>query len=126
MFIVTARCGSRSRIAGGDDTIAEDLAPGAEAPIGGQDHQPALVAAADQLEEQVGAAAVDGQVADLIDDEQPRRGAELELVLQAPLSVCLGQLLDQGSRRGEQHPVGTLWRWVRDGEFPRPIKIGKS
>ena len=40
---------------GGDHTIAEHLAPSAEALIAGQDHRPALVTAADQLEEQIGA-----------------------------------------------------------------------
>lgn len=59
---------------GGDDTVAEHLAPRTEALAAGQDHRAALIAAADELEEQVGADAVDRQVADLIDDLQARRG----------------------------------------------------
>src|SRR5262245_28415967 len=52
---------------GRDHPVPEDLSPAAEALIAREDHGAALVAAADQLEEQVGALAVDGQVADLVD-----------------------------------------------------------
>jgi hypothetical protein len=55
----------------GDDTIAKDLTPAAEALVAGEDHRAALVPAADELEEEVGAGAIDRQVADLVDDQQP-------------------------------------------------------
>ena len=61
---------------GGDDGIAEDLAPFGEAAVGGQDHGALLVAGVDELEEQVAAAGHDGQVADLVDDQQ-RSAAEI-------------------------------------------------
>ena len=54
----------------GDYGIAEDLTPGAETLIAGDDDRTALVTARDQLEEQVGALAVDRQIANLIDDQQ--------------------------------------------------------
>ena len=75
---------------GGDDAVAEDLAPAAEALVAGEDHGPALVAPADELEEQVGPGPVDRQVADLVDDEQPGHGVELELVVQAALGQAPG------------------------------------
>lgn len=50
---------------GGDDAITEHLAPCAEALVAGQDHGSALVASADQREEEVGSHSVDWQVADL-------------------------------------------------------------
>ena len=50
----------------GDYLVAEDLAPRAEALIAGDDDRAALVAARDQLEEQVGALAVDRQIANLV------------------------------------------------------------
>jgi hypothetical protein len=53
---------------GGDDPVAEHIAPGAEALVARQDHRPTLVAPADELEEQVGADPVDRQVADLVDE----------------------------------------------------------
>lgn len=55
----------------GDDAIDKELAPGTETPVAGQDHRPALVAATGQLEKQVGALAIEGQLADFVDDLQP-------------------------------------------------------
>ena len=55
---------------GGHDVVTEEGAPVFKTPIGGKDGGALLVAGIDQLEEQVGAAGFDRQVADLIDDEQ--------------------------------------------------------
>ena len=55
---------------GGHDDVTKDSSPVPEAAIGGEDGGALLVAGIDQLEEQVGAAGFDRQVADLIDDEQ--------------------------------------------------------
>ena len=55
---------------GGHDDVTEDGAPVPEAAIRGEDGGALLVAGIDQLEEQVGAAGLDRQVADFIDDEQ--------------------------------------------------------
>jgi hypothetical protein len=62
---------------GGSDPVAEHLPPAAEALVAGEDHGTALEAAADELEEEVGASAVDRQVADLVDDEQAGDGVDL-------------------------------------------------
>ena len=53
-------------------------------------------------------AAVDRQVADLVDDQQPRHGVELEPLLEPPLGVRLGERGDQVGRRGEEHAVAGL------------------
>jgi hypothetical protein len=45
---------------GGDDFVAEDLAPAAEGLVAGDDERGPLVAAADQLEEQVGSLGFEG------------------------------------------------------------------
>ena len=55
---------------GGDHGVAEDLAPGLEAAVAGDDDRAAFVAAGDEGEEQVGGLALQRQVADLVDDEQ--------------------------------------------------------
>ena len=93
---------------GGDHAVTEDFPPGAEALVAGQDHGSTLVATADELEEQVGSLPIDGQVADLIDDQQPRRCLELELVVELALGHGLGQRSDQVRGRGKQHPVAGL------------------
>ncbi len=92
----------------GNHSVAEHLAPSAEALIAGQDHRPALIAPADELEEQIGTLPVDRQVADLVNDQRPGRGVELELVVELALGHGLGERADQVRGRGEQHPVAGL------------------
>src|SRR6266508_5786303 len=72
---------------GGDDGVAEDLAPLLEAAVRGDGDRAALVAAGDQGEERVGGLALQGEVADLVDDEQvvAREPAQLLLELVAVL-----------------------------------------
>src|SRR5437867_1337301 len=59
--------------------------------IAGEDEWPLLVAAADELEKEIGAGLVDGQAANLVDDQEPRRRVELELVLEPTLGKRLGE-----------------------------------
>src|SRR4051795_9545262 len=56
---------------GGGDVVAEDLAPAAEGHVRGDHHRALFVTGGDQLEEQVGRGGVEGDVADLVDDQQP-------------------------------------------------------
>src|SRR2546426_181070 len=92
----------------GDHAVAEDVAPTAEALVAGQDYRPALVAAADELEEKIGAGAVDREIADLVDDEQARDGVDLEPLLQAPLRGRFRERGDQPGRRREEHAIAVL------------------
>ena len=55
---------------GGDDLVAEDFAPAAERLVGCDDETGTLIAAGDELEEQVRRLGFEGYVADLVDDEQ--------------------------------------------------------
>ena len=55
---------------GGDHGVAEDLAPGFEAAVAGDDDRAAFIAAGDQGKEQVRGLSLEGQVADLVDDQQ--------------------------------------------------------
>ncbi len=76
---------------GGDDGVAEDLGPLGEAAVRGEDHGALLVAGVDELEEQAGASGGDGEVADLVDDEQRGAGEEAELLDEPPLPLGLGE-----------------------------------
>jgi hypothetical protein len=69
---------------GGHDVVAEDLAPLLEALVGGEDGGGVLVAAGHELEEEHGAVAGDGQVADLVDNEDGRVGQGLETLAEVP------------------------------------------
>jgi hypothetical protein len=55
---------------GGDDVVAEDLAPAAEGFVGGDDQAGAFVAGGHQLEKQVGGFGFERDIAHLVDDQQ--------------------------------------------------------
>jgi hypothetical protein len=93
---------------GGDHRIAEHLASGPEALIAAEDDGPALVAAQDELEEEVGALAVDGDVADLVDDEQLRLPRELEALVEPVLGEGLAEGGDEARGRGEERAHALL------------------
>jgi hypothetical protein len=93
---------------GGDDLVAEDVAPFAEAAVGGEDHGAALVAGVDELEEQVGAAGGDRQVADLVDDEESIAGNEADALLELSFALGLGQGGDDVGKGAEVNALAGL------------------
>ena len=106
---------------GGDHVVAEDLAPGAEGLVGGDDHRGALVARRDQAEHQVGGLGVERDVADLVDDEQRDEAEAAQLGLEAALALGLGEPGDPLGRGRELRPAGrpgrrgstsAIARWV--------------
>jgi len=64
----------------GDDTggVGEDLAPFGKRAVGGDEGGLGLVAARDDLEEQVGVAVGVAEIADLVDDQQARAGVDAQ------------------------------------------------
>jgi hypothetical protein len=79
----------------GDDGIAEYVAPFSEATVRGEDHRPALIARVDELEEQIAAAVDDGQIADLIDDQQRGAAEEPDALLQTAFALRPSQMAEQ-------------------------------
>ena len=86
---------------GGDDGVAEHLAPFGKAAVGGEDHGATLVAGVDQLKEQVAAAGDHRQVANLVDDEELRAAEEPDPLPQGALALSLGQRADELGEGGE-------------------------
>ena len=68
---------------GGQDRIAEDLAPVDEALVAGQDDGGAFVASCHQPEEQAALVPGQGQISDFIEDKRLRIGQLLQLPIQA-------------------------------------------
>jgi hypothetical protein len=93
---------------GGNDVVAEHLAPPAEGLVAGDDETGSFVAAGDELEEQVGRFGLEGDVADFIDDQQWVTAQPGELGLEPSVVVGLGEPVDPLAGGGEQHPVPGL------------------
>jgi hypothetical protein len=87
---------------GGDLGVSEDLAPGAKALIARQDDG-AAVAPGDELEEQVGALAVNRDVPDLIDNQQLWLRQDLEALIESAFGERLAEGRNQAGGRGEEH-----------------------
>lgn len=71
-----------------DDAITEDLAPRADALVAGQDHRPALIATADELEEEIGALPVDGQIAEMANGQADAH-AQLDVQLRSSKPILV-------------------------------------
>jgi len=76
---------------GGDNWVAEDLAPFGKATVGGEDHGGALAAGIDELEEQVAAARNDRQISDLVHDQERGPAKESDALAQLPFRFGLGE-----------------------------------
>ncbi len=92
----------------GDDVVAEDLAPLLEAPVGGEDHGAVFVLCVDELEEQVGAALGQRQIADLVDDQQRVVGEEADPDLQLAFPFGLLERGDDLRQGAEVDGLGGL------------------
>ena len=94
----------------GDHPVPEDVPPVGEALVGGEDDRPPFIPSTDELEEQVRPLPIDGQIPNLIHDEQARDRVELELLLQPILGEGLTKGGHHRSRRGEEDPVAVVDR----------------
>jgi len=88
-----------------DDPVAKDLVPLAEAYVLGQDQRPLFVAPRDELEEQTGAVAVDGDVSDLVNDQELGLAVKLEPLLDAFFGIGHCQLRDDWHDLCEVGPI---------------------
>ena len=89
---------------GGDDVVAEDLAPAAERLVAGDDQAGPFVAGGDELEEQVRGFGLERDVADLVDDQQRVAAEADEFGLQPAGVVGVGEPGDPFGGGGEQRP----------------------
>lgn len=85
-----ARCDNRSSNAAAI-TLSSNTSPQfAEASVGSQDNRATLIAGVDKLEEPIAAVRADGQVTDLIEDEQAITREEANGLCQVALALGLG------------------------------------
>ena len=95
---------------------SEGLIPRPEGQVGSQDGRALLVALGDDLEEQVGLLARQGQAADLVDDQElvDADGAVQRLLPAAPLALPGLERHHQIGRGGEAHLVAVLRRQIAE------------
>ena len=94
---------------GGQGGVAiEDLRPVLEDAVGGDRDGATLVAMADDLEQQVGAGLVDGQISEFVEDQEswPEEACEVAFELSGGLGG--GEGVDGVDGAGEQHGVTVL------------------
>ena len=99
--------------------VVEDLGPFAVDAVGGDDGGAALVALAEDLEQQVGAGFVDGQVPQLVQDEDAGFEEAVQRRLEGACGLGGGERVDRVDGAGEQHRVVRLAgpQAERDGQM---------
>lgn len=90
--------------------VPEHLGLPSDVHVGGDDRRPLLIPRADQLEEQVGAALVDVQVSQLVDDEQLGVGVVLQPLLQYAPGLGVLEVVDLPRAVHEPHLPASLHR----------------
>ena len=94
---------------GGDGGVAvEDGGPLFEGFVGGQDDGAAFVAGADDLEEEVGSALVDGQITDFIKDEESGCGVAAQFGFQRAFGLGGVEGVDDVDGVGEEDALAVL------------------
>ena len=93
---------------GGHVPVAEHVAPSAGLEVRGGDDAAGLVAVRAGLEQEAGPVDVDGQVAELVDDDQPGPAYRLELGVQSVVVLGLPQAHDQAGGGEEPHGYHAL------------------
>ena len=96
--------------------VVEDFGPGFERPIGAHQDGAALVALGDDLEQQVGAELVDGEIPDFVHDDQ--RGFQIALhgALEGSGAGGGREGVDDVDGAGEQHRVAAGTRGLTQGD----------
>lgn len=89
----------------GDGVVAEDLAPGAEGLVAGDDQAGALVAGADEREHEVRCLGVERDVADLVNHEQRDQREAFEFRLELALALGFTEPGDPCGRGRELHAL---------------------
>jgi len=69
-----------------------------------------LVAAGDELEEEIGGVLLERQIAELVDNQQLRPGVVAEPLFEPSFGLGLAKSGDEIERRNEQHRVSALYR----------------
>jgi hypothetical protein len=92
---------TKRSIIAGDDLVAEDLAPGREGLVRGDDQRGALVARGDEHVDQVGSLWVERDGADLVTDQKRDAPEPAQFLFESALALRLTEPGDPFGRGGE-------------------------
>ncbi len=109
---------------GGHVSVAEHLAPPSELQVRGEHHAPLLVGIRDDLEQESGPVDVDGQVAQLVDDQQPGAPYRGQFRVEPVLVPRAPQTHHQRRRGEEPHRHAPLARQHARGD--RHVRLAAS
>jgi len=100
----------------GNGFVAHCFSPGSEGFVGSENHAAGLVAATDELEEQVADTLVEAEVTEFIDDQQ----LGLRVVAQPLLRPYLGQISDEFAGQTGRSRVTFSCRVIALVHFRKP------
>ena len=109
---------------GGHVSVAEHLAPPSELQVRGEHHAPLLVGIRDDLEQESGPVDVDGQIAQLVDDQQPGAPYRAQFRVEPVLVPRAPQTHHQRRRGEEPHRHAPLARQHARGD--RHVRLAAS
>ena len=109
---------------GGHVAVAENLAPPPELQVRGEHHAPFLVGIRDDLEQEPGPVDVDGQVAQLVDDQQSGAAYRAQFRVEPVLVPRTPQPHHQRRRGEEPHRHAPLDRQHANGD--RHVRLAAS
>jgi|RhiMethySRZTD1v2_1073278.scaffolds.fasta_scaffold30384_6 hypothetical protein len=104
---------------GGRHIVAKDCSPLRDELIGGDEQAPALVAPGHQLKEEVGAAALEWQIPELVDDQELRLAEKHQSVRELALGLGARQRREEGRGADKEDGVARFDDSAaeRDGEM---------
>ena len=94
--------------AGDGAVVVEDAGPLLEGLVGGHDEGTTFVALADDLEEEVGTVLVDGEIANLVQEEDVGAEVFAELAFEEAALLSSGEVVDDANGIGEENRVSLL------------------
>src|SRR6516225_2871227 len=94
--------------------VGKDLSPFGKGPVGGDDGAGLLIAATDELEQEVGMTVGIGEVADLVDHQEAGSSIVAHAPAQRGVAIECGEIPEQLAGRVEEHGVTVDQRLMRD------------
>ena len=109
----------------GHPGVGEHLGPLAERQVGGHDQRPAFVQFGEDLEDELGGAVWQGEIAELVEADDLGAGVAADDPAELPAAVGLLELVREGSEGGEPDPSSLVAgaNGERDGRCVLPVPL---